>query len=168
MENSKRIGFGSEIWTRFKAPWTPIFVGYLCIVIAAGGVSVALTAYDVFYQKGSFAINAFKIAESLGTFFISIVAVSFIDLNICTKLQNKKAFTTWSYLFGGFSLILLLITFKLKGNSAFIPSVIGTLIALFTWVIANADNEKIIYEDDYHQEIQDKTKDLKGAVDDLD
>lgn len=160
------MSFTNEIKDRFLTPWTSVFVGYLFIVIAAGCFGVAFTAYEV-YKSEMILKENFKIAESLATFFIAIVATSYVDLNLCKKLQNKKAFTTWSVLVGGLCLGLLWITYQFKSNFSIIPSLIGTLIALSMWIIANADNDKIIYEDDYYANVDDKKKTLTNNDDEF-
>lgn len=149
----ERKHFLQEVKDRFHAPWTAIFAGYFAILIGAGLVSVGITILDV-AQTGKIACENFKIAESIGTFFFGIVATSFVDLNLCERLQNKKAFMMWSYILAGFSIFLLWITFQLKSPLSFLPSFVGTILALFIWVIANADNDKIIQEDNFFDEMR--------------
>lgn len=161
----EKISFIKEIKVRFLTPWTSVFTGYLLIVVFSGGISVFFTALDLL-KEGKICEENFKIAESLGTFFIAIIATAFIDLNLCNKVINKKAFGMWSYILAGFSIFLLWITYQLKGVSSFIPSLLGVVFALSTWVVANAYNSKIIFED-YSENINHKKETLKEQDDEF-
>jgi len=151
----KRKNFSKELLDRFLAPWTAIFFGYLLIMVVGGGIGVLFTAYEVAQEKNASALS-YKVAESLATFFVALAATSFIELNLCKELHNKKAFMTWSYILAFLSVGLLWLTYHLKNSNSFYPSAIGTLLAVMMWVIANADNDKIIKEDDFFEQMQGK------------
>ena len=159
----EKISFTKEIGVRFLTPWTSVFTGYLLIVVFSGGISVLFTILDL-HKEGKIYQENFKIAESLGTFFIAIIATAFIDLNLCNKVINKKAFGMWSYILAGFSVFLLWATYQLKDITSFIPSLLGVIFALSVWVIANAYNSKIIFED--YKTSLDTTQDSLTNIDD--
>lgn len=136
-------GFIQEVLHRLLSPWSWPFAGYLVIVTFFGGLGVFFTVYEVWVNEWC---DSYKIAESLSTFFVAIVATSFIDLNLSEKLQNRLAFLIYSFIFSGASAVLLWLTYNLKSTASFIPSSLGTLFSLGIWVIANADNKKLTEE----------------------
>ncbi len=136
-------GFIQEILHRLLSPWSWPFTGYLVIVAFFGGLGVSFTVYEVMINNWS---DSYKIAESLSTFFVAIAATSCIDLNLSEKLENRLAFLIYSFIFCGATAVLLWLTYNFKSTTSFIPSVLGTLLSLAIWVIANADNRKLTEE----------------------
>lgn len=90
--------------------------------------------------------DSYKVAEGLATFFISVIATSFIDLNISPKLQNKKSIMMWSFILYALAVFLMWWTYECKSFWAFVPAILGTFFSVSSWILANADNENIINE----------------------
>lgn len=142
----EKVSFLNEVISKIKKPWSSQFIGYLLIVTVFGGIGVFFTAFEVYSNDW---IDSFKIAESISVFFVAIIATSFIDLNLSPKVYNRIAFLIYSFIFYGFAVFLLWLTYTLKASSAFIPACIGLFFSLLVWVLANAENEKFSEENFY-------------------
>jgi len=134
------MNFISEIQDRLQRPWSWPFFGYLLIVMVLGAIGVFFTWNDIASNNYK---ESYKVAESLATFFIAIIAISFIDLNISPNLQNRLAFFIFSFIFYSIAVALLWWTFKCKSDVSFLPASIGTAVSIIVWIIANADNDKL-------------------------
>ena len=146
--------FVAEFRDRLRTPWaSPMFIGYLVVMILGGCVGVGATVIDVIHSKKIFE-ESFKIAESLATFFVAVAATALADMIYCETLGNKKAFQLWTAIAIGFCVFLLWLTYEIKSRWSFFPSVAGTMLALLVWVIANSDNKNISEEDTYSKEMR--------------
>jgi hypothetical protein len=130
-----------EIKTRFIQPWAnPTFVGYFVVcILLIGTLGITLS----FIEYSSKPHELYKVALSIGSYFIAIISTSFVDLNLSQKIKNRSSFFIYSLLFLLLSIGLLLLLFAYRDNNAFIFASIGCLLSWFIWIIANSDNENL-------------------------
>lgn len=154
----EKKSFPKEIIERFTKPWNWAFSGYLIIAIIFGGAGVFFTISEVYRNEW---IDIHKIAESIAIIFVAVIATAFIDLNVSTQLKNRLSFLIYSFIFYGIAVVLLWLTFDLKSIHSFIPSSIGLVLAVFIWILANADKQ--FSEENFISEMRgDKVEHGKG------
>ena len=135
----EKISFISELKDRLRTPWNWSFFGYLFIVLFFGGIGIAFEAYEAYYSVND---DGYKIAQSISIFFIAVLATSFVDLNLSPKIYNKISFLIYSFIFYGFGVLLLFLSYQKKTDISFIPATMGLILTIFVWVLANADDKK--------------------------
>src|ERR1700733_7959079 len=111
--------FHIEFKEKFLAPWSWSFIGYLIIFVFLGGLGVFFTIHDVYKDNWK---DSYKIAESIATFFVAIIATSCIDLNLSKNIVNRLSFIIYSFLFYALTAFLLWCTYDFKSNLAFWPA----------------------------------------------
>ena len=160
------ITFIDEQVERFKMPWKNFaFKSYFFwIVILFGGIGIGLTIFEEI-RKSSPDFNT--ISKSIATTFVAIIAASLVDLNLSYNIKNVPSLIINSYGFIGISILLLILSFNVKGGWSLMPAILGYIIAILIWILANADNDKLS-DDSYLVNITKKVKDLKASTDDLD
>lgn len=142
--------FWKEVGERIvRPPWNDIFVGYIILFFAfTGSLGVYLTIWDVYHNTAD---DAFKVAESIATFFVAVTAGSLVDLNLHHGTKNVRAFLVWSSITMVISAALLLATYVCKTNSAFIPASVGLVLSVLTWIVANSKDGK--FQEDYRERL---------------
>lgn len=158
--------FINELIDRFKLPWKHFaFKSYFFwIVIAFGGIGIGLTTYEELMNVKP---NVTLISKTIATTFVAIIASSLVDLNLSYNFKNVPSLIINSVGFIAVSILLLILSFNINSNWSLLPAILGYFIALFIWILANADNDKLS-DDSYLQNITKKVKELKTSVDDLD
>jgi hypothetical protein len=141
--------FFQELQYRLLRPWNSAFFGYfVLIVIVFAGFGVI---FSIFNAIGSQQDNGIIVAQNLATYFMAILASSIIDLNISWEIENRVSFLIYSFLVFIIGVLILLWTYSIKSNYAFIPAIIGCLLSWFVWILANACNEKLSDENFYNK-----------------
>jgi hypothetical protein len=80
---------------------------------------------------------------------MAILASSIIDLNISWEIQNRVSFLIYSFLVFVIGVLILVWTYSLSTDYAFIPALLGCTLSWLIWILANADNEKLSDENFY-------------------
>lgn len=158
--------FINEQLDRFKMPWKHFaFKSYFFwIIIAFGGIGIGLT---IFEELRNTQTNINIISKSIATTFVAIIAASLVDLNLSYNIKNVPSLIINSIGFIAVSILLMVLSFNINGGWSLFPAILGYLLALLIWILANADNDKLS-DDSYLQNISKKVKDLKTSVEDLD
>lgn len=155
------ISFWKEVGERIvRPPWNDIFLGYIILFFAfTGSLGVYLTAWEVYHNCAD---DAFKVAESIATFFVAVTAGSLVDLNLHRATKNVRAFLVWSSITMVISAALLVATYILKTNSAFIPAGIGLVLSVLTWIVANSKDRK--FQEDYRERMSGQVTSHMDAI----
>jgi hypothetical protein len=139
MDESKNSNFIKEIIQRFKEPWCNAFHGYFWgFVVGFGVLSVAIPHFFIARVD-----TTNHIASSLSTYFIALIASSAIEVILSFSTDNKASFAIYSVIVFIIGFILLFLSNSLPTNWGLLPAILGVILALFVWVIANADNPKL-------------------------
>jgi len=156
-------GFFEEQCIRFKMPWKKsAFKSYfIWIVLLFGGLGIVFTCISEFAENTP---RYYIIAQSIATTFVALTAASLVDLNLSFNIKNIPSLIINSIACFGLSLILLYFAFKLKSCWSFIPAVVGYLIGLLIWILANADNEKLS-DENYYNKMYSKAAELSKGWD---
>ena len=136
------MNFFQEMWFKLTIPWKFIAFNsyFIWIILLFGGFGIFTTIY---MECTSSCAQYYKIAQSMATFFIAIIAASLVDINLSYTVKNVPSLMINTIALVGVAFTLALITFKIQDNRAFLPASIGYLISLLVWVLANAENEKL-------------------------
>lgn len=140
--------FLQEIYHRLTRPWNSAFLGYfILIVIVFAGFGVAFSYFAAIKSPQD---DGILVAQNLATYFMAILATAVIDLNISWEIQNRVSFFIYSILIFVVGLLILLWTYSLSTDFAFVPAIIGCILAWVVWILANAFNEKLSDENFYN------------------
>lgn len=154
-----KVSFYAEIRQRFLMPWNQeAFKSYfIWIIIIFGGISIGFTFYDEIVVQEKFSWHT--ISKSIGTTFCALIAGSLVDLNLSFKIKNMPSMIINSIGIVGTSIFLLFLIFKMNSNWSILPAIIGYIISLIIWIIANADNENLS-DGTYYDKIVEKAGEL--------
>lgn len=140
--------FIQEIGHRLTKPWNSAFFGYFfLIVIVFAGFGVAFSFFNAIKSPQD---DGVIVAQNLATYFMAILAASIIDLNISWEIENRVSFLIYSILVFVIGVFILIWTYLLSTDFAFIPAIIGCLLSWIIWILANAYNEKLSDENFYN------------------
>ena len=143
--NNWRDLFG-ELWRRLRRPiGYPAFILYfVTIIIIVGGLGTWLTML---------AGNWVTVPSSISTYLLAIIAAAAADLILSKPKDNTKRTLELSLqmlalasLVIGTSLAVLT-EFTEDFTAKYIFSILGSILALLLWWIANSDNEKLMDSD---------------------
>jgi hypothetical protein len=139
-ENDEKTGFFNECWERFKKPWCGSFVAYfIFFIIILGGLGVL---FSIFGTSTSPNEKIHSIASNLSTYFVALTIPAITDILMTfMSMKNKVSFIIYSVVFILISIALLYLSNTIETHYVLIPSIIGTILCWFIWVIANYDNE---------------------------
>ncbi len=136
----------NSLTKRLREPWQePAFVFYFFgIICVAGGLGVWLPILiDV--SKGSE-----NLPGNLATYFVALLTTGCADILLTTDPNSEfkikqRAFASLAVFVLILGIITSLCSLLLSKNwwVAFILSGLGSLVSLFIWCIANADNTKL-------------------------
>jgi peptidoglycan/LPS O-acetylase OafA/YrhL len=134
--------FFEELWDRFKMPWKHIaFKSYFFwIVIVFGGLGIIITCCE---ELGKETPIFFNIARSVATTFIALIAASLVDLNLSFNIKNIPSLIINSLALIGVSILLLYFSFTIQTELSLLPAIIGYVLSILIWILANADNERL-------------------------
>lgn len=151
--------FLAEQWKRFCNPWkNPAFKYYLFwIVFCFGSLGIGISIAQEYKNVEGFEIK--KISESIATTFVALIAGSLVDLNLSFNIKNIPSLIINSIAFIGVSILLVYLSFSINGLWSLIPAVIGYLLSLVIWILANSDNEKLS-DSTYYKRMIDKSNSL--------
>jgi len=150
-----------EIGRRFLSPWNhpPFLFYYILSIIVLGAIGIAGSVVEVFNNKD---MHLYYISSTIGTYFITIMAVSFADLNMDNEIRYSKAMLLLSFLVLIITLGLLYLSYSLKNNYSFIPAIFGVILSHTVWVIANSNDDKY-KEKSYDRKVREEAN-LKHGV----
>lgn len=150
--------FFEELFDRFIMPWKHIaFKSYFFwIVIVFGGLGIGITFFEELCKDEP---QYYHIARSIATTFIALIAASLVDLNLSLNFKNIPSLIINSVAFIGLSMLLLYFSFYTESKWSVVPAIIGYLISLSIWILANADNERLS-DETYYKKMLQKANDL--------
>ncbi len=158
MEQETDYKFFEEVKNRFIKPWDQsAFIGYFILSIILSCIAIMVPLVDISDRFSQ------AISSSMGTFFIASIVSSTIDLNLSFRTRNKASFSIYTILTLIVSIILFAFIFFLNEAWRLIPAIIGFLIALFVWIIANS--EKDILND---EKVIEKTRESFATINSYD
>lgn len=133
--------FFQEIFHRLTKPWNTAFTGYfILIVIIFAGLGVFVSIWSAIDSPE---IDGLRIAQNMATYFMAIIASSIVDLNISWEIENRVSFLIYSILLFVIAVFILGLTYYIPSNYAFIPAILGCILAWLIWVLANAYNDRL-------------------------
>lgn len=133
-------GFFKEIRERFKEPLSqPPFIGYFLLSIVVGLLGVYFTLGNILTNSLD---DGHELGPSIATYFIAILATSFVDLNLSSKIKHRKSFLVFSLLILLVGIALLVFSNLINSDWSIAPSIFGLFLAWFLWIIANSEDKK--------------------------
>jgi len=159
-------GFLSEQKDRFMMPWNnSAFVSYfIWIIVLFGGIGIGIT---VFGELKSETFNSTSISKSIATTFVALVAASLVDLNLSLNIRNFPSLIINSIGVVVMSILLMVLSFNINSAWGLIPAIIGYLLAILIWILANCDNDKLS-DENYLQNITNKVSKLTDSLENMD
>lgn len=150
--------FLTEQYERFKMPWKHFaFKSYFFwIVIIFGSLGVFITLYE---ELTACHPDPEKISEGIATTFVALIAASLVDLNLSFNVKNIPSLIINSIAFIGLSILLLFLSFSVQSWWSLIPAIVGYVLSLLIWILANADNERLA-DETYYKRMMDKATEL--------
>lgn len=150
MEESNNYSIFRELLDRFKSPWhkKSFILYFILVILLLSGLGWIFQLFFHFHEKNL----GQSVIENLMTYSISILAPAFIS--ILLKYFHESSYKVSLIIITVFLLVTegFIISFSYDGIS--LGSVIGVtisvLVALFLWVIANADN--VLLDDEAYDE----------------
>lgn len=135
--------FFKEIKDRSKLqffPFNDLYFSYLLFfVLVIGGVGIWIS---LFQELKSETFNHFNFVLNIGTYYLVLITTSYIDITTNEKIVNKKSLQIYSFILLFIIIGVFSLSFILPPTFSIISAIIGMLIALFIWHLANCDNEK--------------------------
>lgn len=155
--------FFNELKDRFKMPWKHFaFKSYFFwILLMFGSLGIFITIYDVVNSK---APDCNLISQSISTTFIALIAGSLVDLNLSFTIKNIPSLIINTIATVGVSILFLFLSFKIDGALSLLPAIVGYILAILIWIIANADNEKLS-DETFYKKILKKAQELTNDWD---
>jgi drug/metabolite transporter (DMT)-like permease len=157
--------FKQEIWERFKMPWKhSAFKAYFFwIVIVFGGLGIGITLCTELSKDSPSLSN---IGQSISTTFVALIAASLVDLNLSYDFENIPSLIINSIACIALAILLLFLSFKFSNFWSLFFSIIGYILALLVWILANADNEKLA-DEIFYKRMMNKASKLTEDYDEL-
>lgn len=135
--------FFKEIRDRSKMQFIPfndlylVYLFFFILLIGGAGIWISL-AQEI--RSDNF--NASNLTLNIGTYYLTLITTSYIDITTNEKIVNKKSLQVYSFILLFIIVIIFGCTFFLRSGYAIFLSTIGIIIALFIWHLANCDNDK--------------------------
>jgi hypothetical protein len=149
----KQKTFFAELTERFKMPWKHgAFRSYFFwIVILFGGFGIMITCYKEATKPTP---EIFNISRCIGTTFIAVIAASLVDLNLSFNIKNIPSLIINSIAFIAVSILLMYFSFSINSGWSLVPSILGYILSLLIWILANADNDRLSDETYYKKMLE--------------
>jgi hypothetical protein len=157
--------FLNEQINRFRTPWkeSAFQLYFWIIVVFFGGIGIGLTIYEECFNE-VFHINT--ISKSIATTFIGMIAGSLVDLNLSQNIKFVPSLTISTMGVAMVCTLLLLSAFKIDGFWSLLPAILGYLISMLIWILANADNNRLS-DEGYLSSMKENVKKLENSLGDL-
>lgn len=154
--------FFKEVKERSKLQFYPFndlyFVYIVFFILIIGGVGIWISLIQELNSKN---FNYSTFVLNMGTYYLALLTTSYIDIITNEKFVNKKSLHIYSFiLLVGIMGVFTLSFFLSKGWSILL-GIIGILIALYIWHLANCDNEKF-NDESYSAKIKAETNKTHG------
>ncbi|MFY7732397.1 MAG: hypothetical protein ACOVSR_02860 [Bacteroidia bacterium] len=161
MENSIPHFF-KEIKNRAKLqffPFNDLYFTYLFFfVLLIGGVGIWITLIQELNKKE---FNHTSIILNIGTYYLALLTTSYIDITTNEKIVNKKSLQIYSFVYLFIIIGVFSLSFFLPQNYSIAMAILGLLLALFVWHVANCDNEKFM-DESYMARVKSEAKATHG------
>lgn len=135
--------FFKEIRERSKLQFVPFndlyLVHLLVFVLLIGGAGIWISAYQEYSSKTT---NIKNLTINIGTYYLALITTSYIDIISNEKIVNKKSLNAYSFILLIIIASVFALTFVVRPSIAIVLSILGVIIALFIWHLANCDNDK--------------------------
>jgi len=141
----KNSNFWSEVKDKLTAPWQQsVFIGLFILLLLLVTIAVVVPLFKI--SSGYIQ----SISVSLSTFFIATIVASTIDLQLSYSFLNRASLIVYAILFLLIVLILFALSVLLSSSISLLPAILGFIISIVIWIIANADKD--ISSDKKHQQ----------------
>ena len=161
--STNNINFLNELKERFSIPFKPFnyaYFGYLVgILIGFGGLGIWVSIFQDISSSNSLWTT---VPTNISTYFIALLASSFIDLNVLPNAINRVSMLIYSVIFLGVGFLLFWLSINISSNLSFIPATLGFIFAILTWHIANCDSDKF-NDDSFNTKIRTQGKGIHGG-----
>ena len=135
--------FFKEIRERSKlqfVPFNDLYLAHLVFfVLFIGGAGIWISAYQEYSSETT---NIKNLTINIGTYYLALITTSYIDIISNEKIVNKKSLNAYSFILLITIALIFALTFVVTSSIAILLSILGVIIALFIWHLANCDNEK--------------------------
>jgi hypothetical protein len=155
-----------ELITRCTKPiGQPTFVIYFLVFIVLIGALGVLIKLGKIITSGATPQDHLSLAQDLSTYLFALIAASLVDLlfSESAEMPSLKMFALSLFVVG--VIFGVISQFSTSPVLAIPSALIGTLLALFLWWIANYDNAKLIEpEPDARDAIGGDTTQIAGST----
>lgn len=125
-------------------PFNDLYFTYLIFfVLIIGGVGIWIT---LFQELKNEKFNYLAFVLNIGTYYLVLITTSYIDITTNDKILNKKSLHIYSFILLVVIIGIFSLSFFLSQLYSIIIAIIGLVISLFVWHLANCDNEKFMDE----------------------
>lgn len=129
-----------EYWERFKRPWCISFSLYLFfIVVILGGLGVIFSIFS----SVAIDMKTQHIASNMSTYAIATLVPAIIAIFLSFGEVKNKVSLIISLVIVLLLSVLLLYLSTTNDKYHLICAILSVVLALFFWIIANHDNEKL-------------------------
>ena len=140
--------FLTNLLEKLKAPRDFTFLGYLVLVFVLANLGSYFTIYDVLKTNVP---DSYRIAQSLATSFVAIAVVGCLDIALENGMPFRKTYTVWAGVATILAVIFLIGSFLLRTKGSLVFAVLGEIVAVLIWIIANAGNPKL---QEFHEQMR--------------
>lgn len=121
-------------------PFNDLYLAYLIFfVLIIGGIGIWISLIQELRNEE---FNHLNFVLNIGTYYLVLITTSYIDIATNEKVVNKKSLQIYSFILLFIIVGVFVLSFVLPPAFSILSSVVGVLIALFIWHLANCDNEK--------------------------
>lgn len=156
--------FFKEIKERSKlqfVPFNDLYIVYLFFfILLIGGAGIWISLIQE-YNNESF--NLKTLTLNIGTYYLALITTSYIDITTNEKIINRKSLHIYSFILLFIISIIFYLTFVLIPFFSVALSVIGIILALYIWHLANCDNEKF-NDESYNAKMKKQAKNTHGKT----
>jgi hypothetical protein len=156
--------FFKEIRTRSKLQFSPFndlyFVYLFFFVFIIGGAGIWIS---ILQELNKEVFNHTNIVLNIGTYYLVLLTTSYIDITTNEKIVNKKSLQIYSFMLLLIVIGVFSLSFFLIAKYSVLVTIIGLVLALFIWHLANSDNEKFM-DESYMSRIKTEAKSKHGST----
>lgn len=148
-----------ELFEQFKTPWkyNAFRLYFPILVIGFGCTDIWVSVYEYFTTQAvsPHAVSAHAVAtqvanareiypvtQNISGFFVALIAASTVDLWTSLAFRNMLSLAFLSFGIIGLATILYLVCYFQHGPLGFFLSLVGAVLGLVVWIIANSAEDK--------------------------
>jgi hypothetical protein len=100
----------------------------------------------LFQELNNKEFNHTNFILNIGTYYLVLLTTSYIDITTNEKIVNKKSLQIYSFILLFIIIGVFTLSFFLPPTFSILMAIVGLMLALFIWHLANCDNEKFMDE----------------------